>query len=619
MALLLDSNYFQRVLSEKVGEEQWDAFRTKGQPLILSGKDNVPLASLHVKTVGFRTKARALFHANPKPANTTRKEFQPHFGALINVDRQPFAFVITNLCQQGYIAFCIMKYEPGEEDDPNRPTRLPINKVNLLQPGQSYVVRGDQNTSKTFMLNAVQDAVTGEHTKVKTDEKHLRQGKQARTEGTYYRVMVIPQFNQPWQDKAFEGDVRWHCPDLITLRQAIVSRTVSRTVLREREVVLAPPRPCVRAHLTPFPVSTLSLFQRFNIPVRLKDGCVEVLATTRLPESLFGVDDDTVYLKDGDTGLTKEYEEAFKIICKGVHYMCIHGTIHVVKKLLLDSSNFIVMRSVPNSSFDDWSDLSCDCGSEEISEDDMGSELLCEPTERVESIEFTDGGNDDEEMGNMSEEESEESDSEESDSEESDSEESDSDMGCCLFGNCSNCTTRTGDGGSKEESEESDEEMGFGLFGECLSPISKQTTVECIVPKGKDVRGESLVSEVSGGEELTDEKVIDMDDLEFDWNHLSPQCVFSLSVAPTLTFTNVPSFGTLTRWAQALFQSRKNATFKVNKTYRSDACCICLEDDSGPDIVFYACGHACCHATCATKLTNCPLCRGHITATLILK
>lgn len=52
---------------------------------------------------------------------------------------------------------------------------------------------------------------------------------------------------------------------------------------------------------------------------------------------------------------------------------------------------------------------------------------------------------------------------------------------------------------------------------------------------------------------------------------------------------------------------------KKMKTYISDACVMCLEEDMSSGIIFFRCGHICsCSSKCANDLTNCPMCRTSI-------
>ncbi len=590
----LDTRFFESVREERVGGNVYTAYRPIGAPIILSSKkDGSPLASLHMQCNGFQTKARALFHANPKEASSVRTTFQPHFGGLINTNHQAFSFIITNLACDGYLAFAIVDYEPGEENDPNRKVRNPINLVNLLKPGQSYVVRGDQNTGKTFVLNAVEDAVTGEKTKVKDDEKAFREGKSAKTEGTYYRVVVVPQQGCDWQKEKFKEGVEWRTRDMICVRtgQSKVSDLRSRLALLTNPAShqpvapgLASPTtigPYVRSGLTGCSPASTKLFQKFNIPTRLREGEVEILETTRLPDDRFKVQGNDVCLLSGNTKLTAEYMAAFEEVCPGVPFDMVDGEIHITDDIPLSEDKFTTRP---------------------------------EPTTRhIETICARDGGGDSS---------------------------SDEDMGMGLFGGAPSSSTF-----GEESSSSSDEDMGGDLFGggggsgganygtEILSGsrVGQKPTesrpkdwgTEGAEDKATDVRGESLVSDVSGGETYVQEKVVDVENLDFDYDNMSKFCTFSLSVAPSLVFASSPTREQLEQWAKDLLQKYNREDVdrylaKLDRVYKAETCCICLEEDSPPNQIFYQCGHACCHQDCAKTLTTCPFCRAFIVAKLPL-
>ena len=53
---------------------------------------------------------------------------------------------------------------------------------------------------------------------------------------------------------------------------------------------------------------------------------------------------------------------------------------------------------------------------------------------------------------------------------------------------------------------------------------------------------------------------------------------------------------------------------QLGTIFESESCVICLEDDTTPDSIFYACGHKCCHFDCSNSIPVCPMCRLTITA-----
>ena len=97
-------------------------------------------------------------------------------------------------------------------------------------------------------------------------------------------------------------------------------------------------------------------------------------------------------------------------------------------------------------------------------------------------------------------------------------------------------------------------------------------------------------------------------------------CTLCLSVAPQVEFVSYPE-----NFESELIQSGKTLIDTLIKgeydklmknvhIYDTPECVVCMENDT--NVVFYQCGHKCCHRVCANSISKCPLCRQHITAKL---
>jgi hypothetical protein len=110
--------------------------------------------------------------------------------------------------------------------------------------------------------------------------------------------------------------------------------------------------------------------------------------------------------------------------------------------------------------------------------------------------------------------------------------------------------------------------------------------------------------------------------IEYNYDTSSTPCVIGLSVSDKIQFTSAPSNDELMVLAKEMLKdflenSSKGLLDSLTKVYPSEQCAICLTDDERPDIVFYQCGHQCCHNECFQgRLHNCPMCRCIITASL---
>ena len=135
----------------------------------------------------------------------------------------------------------------------------------------------------------------------------------------------------------------------------------------------------------------------------------------------------------------------------------------------------------------------------------------------------------------------------------------------------------------------------------------------------------------------------------YEFDRHSVRCALGLSVAEGLEFLQPPSNKELIEIGEAILtdvseRAMKKYRDRLTKVYESDQCVICLEDETKPDIILYACGkspqgsnlelaelvlgHQCCHKNCVGKLNAgrdcvplgdmrlCPLCRLTITSKL---
>jgi hypothetical protein len=167
---------------------------------------------------------------------------------------------------------------------------------------------------------------------------------------------------------------------------------------------------------------------------------------------------------------------------------------------------------------------------------------------------------------------------------------------------------------------------GPNLFGAPVAHVSAPAPSPMFgsMNKTSDLINSSYAATVAAGREVDTHG----HDTEFEYQYNVPSnqtgklCTVCLSISTKIQFRSsldnqeVMTAGKLllpellTRGAQALLDQYKNV-----KVYKEENCVLCL--DEGADTVFYTCGHQCCHLACAgEKLTKCPICRGHITASL---
>lgn len=96
---------------------------------------------------------------------------------------------------------------------------------------------------------------------------------------------------------------------------------------------------------------------------------------------------------------------------------------------------------------------------------------------------------------------------------------------------------------------------------------------------------------------------------------VSAPCVLNLSIEPRLNIikARISDADILSHVDSAIAGKAFELLAKIPEIYTETTCVICMDDEAGPSsLVFYKCGHQCCHTACAEKLEKCPLCRTRI-------
>lgn len=135
----------------------------------------------------------------------------------------------------------------------------------------------------------------------------------------------------------------------------------------------------------------------------------------------------------------------------------------------------------------------------------------------------------------------------------------------------------------------------------------KKKSLEISLKKDNEVVLESKLGKIHQGEKMTEN--LTECKMEFDFDITSIPCKISLSINENLVFKNYIDWN---KDAQEFLENflNKDSTLlnNIKKIYKSDTCSICLEENSN-DMIFYQCGHQCCHYECGKNLSKCPMCR----------
>ena len=155
--------------------------------------------------------------------------------------------------------------------------------------------------------------------------------------------------------------------------------------------------------------------------------------------------------------------------------------------------------------------------------------------------------------------------------------------------------------------------------------VPKTRSISFANSKGKINDGDidnSKVAIMSGGRRITEQSYAT--NIEYNYERNSCNCVIGLSINENIEFINYNNdeeilkevINTISRIIDGKNDDLVN---QLNKIYIDEECCICMEGK--PDLIFYQCGHQCCHADCAQDIQNnkCPLCRTNIKARIRVK
>ena len=152
-------------------------------------------------------------------------------------------------------------------------------------------------------------------------------------------------------------------------------------------------------------------------------------------------------------------------------------------------------------------------------------------------------------------------------------------------------------------------------IGPELNPIQSNTIP---LKNNQEIINQSKLGKIHMGEKTIEDKSIECS-IKFNFDSPSKPCKICLSINGTLIFKENMTSEELLVESKDFFKNVLNGRSKIllgniEKIYKSDCCAICMDDDNVNNLVFYQCGHQCCHHECGKDLKKCPLCRKNIDA-----
>mmetsp|Transcript_12353 Transcript_12353/g.19896 ORF Transcript_12353/g.19896 Transcript_12353/m.19896 type:complete len:560 (+) Transcript_12353:77-1756(+) len=244
--VLLNQRFF-KLLSTKEVEgnagciyECYQAINSRSTMVLFSKKTATPLAALMIQAEDLG--CMSMITGRPSPGDAT----EPYFQGMLNMNDQPFSFVISNLSDKGMFNFNIL-HTPHRVSEVDPGPAFGINKVNELHKNQSYVIAADQRNSRQLILSGKTKMVVDKITKEPKQVPETVGETEAKVKptGLYFYLSVVPdKFSKELIAAFAEGTVWRAAPGFV--RKA--TKTASITQKRSHEQSVLQRRP---AHYVP--------------------------------------------------------------------------------------------------------------------------------------------------------------------------------------------------------------------------------------------------------------------------------------------------------------------------------------------------------------------------------
>ena len=132
-----------------------------------------------------------------------------------------------------------------------------------------------------------------------------------------------------------------------------------------------------------------------------------------------------------------------------------------------------------------------------------------------------------------------------------------------------------------------------------------------------DIIGGSYAGQITTGRKI--EVRSTPSEIEFDYDVPAANCNIGLSISKDIEFREINADIYISEAKEQIEDIIKNESKilleSLSRVFKSDQCCVCLdEEDKNLNVIFYSCGHQCCHKACVINMNKCPLCRTLITA-----
>lgn len=132
---------------------------------------------------------------------------EPRFQGIINMEDQTWELVVANLSKVSYIGFDIMK-----------PNGKSLSAINVIQPGQTCIVKSDQETNRELILSALKNS-SGMDVSVREDDESVASGNSRK--GIMYQIKLFPDEKNSFKQLEMFHKASWHSSNIICLKQKV--------------------------------------------------------------------------------------------------------------------------------------------------------------------------------------------------------------------------------------------------------------------------------------------------------------------------------------------------------------------------------------------------------------
>ena len=559
----LHTDYFKQIHTHNFDKFKYTAFQPVHNALVLFSESGVPLASLQLNCINNNFEnIKSILTKRPESINS-----QCDFQGIITDEDKEFELIITNLTSLGHINFNIFL----QDSKTLKVNHSAINQINVLNSFKSVSVKSDQNKSNgALILKAIKKM--NQEQKVTVTEAETVTGE--KSESTYLYLSVVPEANKQELINLFKKTV-WKCVDVLIFKEQINNPMNTESV----------------------GISGRYTFDYNTVGSSLKNASYDLKGAQTNPKYIV-----SPWL---DSNIEPNIERRAELL---------NQQVRVTPGLNLPVTHDLcgpLEKTIDNS---------------KVSTDKNNRRRIIPSIAEREPIVFSDMMNN---LGVW--------------------------RAPAIYGDIDAPTTNRSYYSSatfnpKINDNEHNKTYAFDYSSDIIDPTIKDMTNQNYnypdptnmefqnkmytkrdfytrsMPERKykpnlnnanDIIGGSYAGQITTGRKI--EVRSTPSEIEFDYDVPAANCNIGLSISKDIEFREINADIYISEAKEQIEDIIKNESKilleSLSRVFKSDQCCVCLdEEDKNLNVIFYSCGHQCCHKACVINMNKCPLCRTLITA-----